>query len=228
METQGGDGTSFIETWQVLIRNRWGVLCVRATAPIMPSHISEAWGHRWREKGPLIWEQLLGGNRRSPCLLMMLRRFKLTPAVGAKCVVHVVHVGTEGRNLSPRRTIAEPSEATITRHDLQKSKTNMFQHKEIATAGRGDYESNVYLEKMREWLMRRLSHVGPRTAAMHRAPKSSSDFTTQESWSASLPLLLFHCGPLLKEHLMHLQRRWNIFWRAEPCSGRLSKYFIYI
>lgn len=51
----------------------------------------------------------------------------------------------------------------ITRHDKvpKKSKTNMFQHKEISTAGQEDYESKVYFKNMQEWLMRKLSHVGP-------------------------------------------------------------------
>lgn len=42
METWGGDGTSFIETWQVLIRNLQGFLGLEDRAPIMTSGISEA------------------------------------------------------------------------------------------------------------------------------------------------------------------------------------------
>lgn len=53
METWGGDWTSFIETWQVLIRKLWGFLCLKDRAPIMTSGISEGWGHQYRENCPI-------------------------------------------------------------------------------------------------------------------------------------------------------------------------------
>lgn len=53
METWGGDGTSFIETWQVLIRKLWGFLCLKDRAPIMTSGISKGWGHQYRENCPI-------------------------------------------------------------------------------------------------------------------------------------------------------------------------------
>lgn len=80
----------------------------------------------------------------------------------------------------------------------------MFQHKEIVTAGQEDYESKVYLKNMREWLMRKLSHVGPRDhspsassskAVLTFSASCLSNFTTQEFWSAS-PLRLLKVTPL--------------------------------
>lgn len=75
----------------------------------------------------------------------------------------------------------------------------MFQHKEIATAGQDNYESKVYLKNMREWLMRKLSYVGPRDhgpfgiklkSCLMFSASCLSDFTTQEFWSTSLLMLL--------------------------------------
>lgn len=53
METWGGDGTSFIETWQVLIRKLWGFLRLKDRAPIMTSGISDRWGRQYRENCPI-------------------------------------------------------------------------------------------------------------------------------------------------------------------------------
>lgn len=42
METWGGDGTSFIETWQVLIRKLLGFLGLKGRAPTMTLVIADA------------------------------------------------------------------------------------------------------------------------------------------------------------------------------------------
>lgn len=83
METQGGDGTSFIETWQVLIRNLQGFLCLKARAPIMTSEISEPWGHQWREKCPIDFiccRDVIGWESKVKMPLYVVRTYKIDPS----------------------------------------------------------------------------------------------------------------------------------------------------